>query len=358
MTNATNTVHTRTWTAIDAQGNASTKAQTISVELDTEAPVIVETGEAETVSCDGEVKFAQASASDNCTLVSFDHEDTVIDNGCGAVHTRTWTATDAQGNLTTAEQTITVTDEEVPVFNVAQPDDLFFSCTDNLQWTELSATDNCNLVSLESNETVEYLGCSELRTRTWTAVDGCGNVALAVQTMMITDDEAPVTTGPDVETVYVASINDFAPATPVFTDNCGAVTVSQPVIDIATTSTTYTWTATDECGNTSTKQIIGVNQVFLTPETLESPLSDLQVYPNPSFGPVTVELNFAVSGFGQLEILDMQGQLLQQRRIETVSGYNQFQIDTGRLPAGTYLIRVLQDGEFLSKRFVKLATRD
>ena len=320
--------------------------------------MIVETGEAETVSCDGEVKFAQASASDNCTLVSFDHEDTVIDNGCGAVHTRTWTATDAQGNLTTAEQTITVTDEEVPVFNVAQPDDLFFSCTDNLQWTELSATDNCNLVSLESNETVEYLGCSELRTRTWTAVDGCGNVAVVNQTMMITDDEAPVTTGPDVETVYVASINDFAPATPVFTDNCGAVTVSQPVIDIATTSTTYTWTATDECGNTSTKQIIGVNQVFLTPETLESPLSDLQVYPNPSFGPVTVELNFAAGGFGQLEILDLQGQRLQQRRIETVSGYNQFQIDTDRLPAGTYLIRVLQDGEFLSKRFVKLATRD
>ena len=58
------------------------------------------------------------TATDNCDTdvpVTFSELSTVVD-GCGTI-TRTWTATDACGNTTTATQTITVEDNIAPVLS-------------------------------------------------------------------------------------------------------------------------------------------------------------------------------------------------------------------------------------------------
>ncbi|MBF6640195.1 hypothetical protein IVB69_01755, partial [Flavobacterium sp. J49] len=56
---------TRTWTATDACGNASTATQTITV-TDTTAPVFEALPAPSTISCPATPEFAQATATDAC----------------------------------------------------------------------------------------------------------------------------------------------------------------------------------------------------------------------------------------------------------------------------------------------------
>src|SRR5204862_5948531 len=106
-------VHVRTWTATDACGNSSTASQTISVR-DITAPVIAALPAASTIDCPATPSFATATATDTCdanpTLTFVDTSS----GSCPVVHVRTWTATDACGNSSTASQTISVRDSTAP----------------------------------------------------------------------------------------------------------------------------------------------------------------------------------------------------------------------------------------------------
>ena len=96
-------------------------------------------------------------------------------------------------------------------------------------------------------------------TRTWTATDECGNTSTCVQTITVQDITAPVITCPaDVIINCEDPSTPAATGTATATDNCDAA----PVITFADVTTpgscagnytiTRTWTATDNCGNTST----------------------------------------------------------------------------------------------------------
>src|SRR5438552_14878793 len=106
--------HVRTWTATDACGNSSTASQTISVR-DITAPAIAALPAASTIDCPAVPSFATATATDACdatpTLTFVDSSS----GTCPVVHVRTWTATDACGNSSTASQTISVRDNTPPV---------------------------------------------------------------------------------------------------------------------------------------------------------------------------------------------------------------------------------------------------
>jgi hypothetical protein len=100
---------TRTWTATDACGNTSTASQTINVQ-DVTAPVIAALPAPSTISCGSTPVFAQATATDGCGTVTLTSSVQTI-NDClkgGYTTTKTWVATDACGNSSTASQTITV----------------------------------------------------------------------------------------------------------------------------------------------------------------------------------------------------------------------------------------------------------
>ena len=72
------------------------------------------------------------------------------------------------------------------------PTDVDISCGD-LNAVPVQPED-CAGVDLTFTQTVEEEGCSPygLITRTYTAVDGCGNETTFVQTLHTTDDEGPV----------------------------------------------------------------------------------------------------------------------------------------------------------------------
>jgi len=92
------------------------------------------------------------------------------------VLTRTWTATDRCGNTSTQSQVITVQDTTAPEINCPTvpvgPIDI---CNDPVPpRPNVTATDNC-----DPDPSVDYDCCFDVSgiTRTWTAMDRCGNEA-------------------------------------------------------------------------------------------------------------------------------------------------------------------------------------
>ena len=168
--------------------------------------------------------------------------------------TRTFTATDACGNSTSASQTITVEDTTAPELSI--PADYTAECSDELILDDATATDNCGEVTIEvsSEETAGDCAGSYTVTRTFTAMDDCGNSTEATQIITVEDTTAPELSIP---ADYIAECSDeliLEDATA--TDNCGEVTID--VLSETTAGTcigeytiTRTFVAMDDCGNTT-----------------------------------------------------------------------------------------------------------
>ncbi|MET0760604.1 MAG: gliding motility-associated C-terminal domain-containing protein, partial [Flavobacterium sp.] len=259
---------TRTWTATDACGNASTATQTINVQ-DTTAPVIAALPSVSTISCPATPVFAQAIATDGCgSTVTLVFADATTNGQCAGSYsvTRTWTATDACGNASTSTQTINVQDTTAPVIAVL-PSVSTISCPATPVFAQAIATDGCSsTVTLTFADATTNGQCagSYSVTRTWTATDACGNASTATQTINIVD-----TVGPTTSTQFSSTVNvncDVIPAKPelVFVDNCS--TVSPAIFTeniINRTENSYSivrkWSVADACGNVSEfTQIINV----------------------------------------------------------------------------------------------------
>lgn len=91
---------TRTWTYTDACGNNATVTQTITV-IDTQAPVFAAAPVDVTVECIGDVPVAgMLGYTDNCDAAGSVLGTDVSNGGsCPEIITRTWTYTDACGNV-------------------------------------------------------------------------------------------------------------------------------------------------------------------------------------------------------------------------------------------------------------------
>jgi hypothetical protein len=252
---------TRTWTATDDCGNISTASQTINV-IDTDAPAISSLPAPSTISCPATPVFATPTATDGCgsnfTLVS---ADVTTPGDCSGEYsvTRTWTATDACGNISTASQTINVIDVVAPVID-ALPAPITINCPATPAFAVATATDGCgSAFTLTSSDMTTPGDCAGEYsvTRTWVATDGCGNEAVAFQTIHVQDITAPVIgTLPAPSTINCPAIPNFAVATA--TDACGSsftlTSTDQTVAGSCpgTYTVTRTWTATDGCANSST----------------------------------------------------------------------------------------------------------
>src|SRR6202041_1933837 len=102
-------------------------------------------------------------------------------------HTITWTATDINGNVTTGTQTITVNDNQPPAISV--PSGITVnadagSCSATGYTLGIAtATDNCGVASVTSNDSGSY--SVGTHTITWTATDENGNVTTNTQTITV-----------------------------------------------------------------------------------------------------------------------------------------------------------------------------
>jgi gliding motility-associated-like protein len=252
---------TRTWTATDLCGNASSHVQTINVQ-DTTAPVIAALPTTSTIDCPAIPVFAIATASDACgSAFTLTSTDVTTNGSCVSSYsvTRIWTATDACGNTSTASQTINVEDKIAPVIT-ALPAASTIACPATPNFAIATATDACGSGATLTFADVTTQGSCEGSysiTRTWTATDACGNTSTASQTINVTDTKAPTTT-----TIFAAEINVNCNAIPVkpnlvFVDDCSTVapTVVYTENTINTTATSYSiirkWIVKDACNNIS-----------------------------------------------------------------------------------------------------------
>ncbi len=102
---------------------------------------------------------------------------------------RTWTATDPCGNSATAQQTVTVSDNNPPVIS-SMPMDITVTCGNVPDPNMVTASDACDPnPTVNYTETVEGQFCDpQVITRTWRAEDDCGNFSVVVQKIYVTDD--------------------------------------------------------------------------------------------------------------------------------------------------------------------------
>ncbi|MGJ8593628.1 MAG: gliding motility-associated C-terminal domain-containing protein [Aquaticitalea sp.] len=259
----------RTWFATDDCGNVLSDFQTITV-ADTTPPSLI-VPDNTTVECGGDTTSTTtglATGSDTCGEVTITQSDN-FEATCGntRIITRTWTATDACGNVTSSDQIITVVDTTPPTLTV--PADATVECgndTSSASTGSATGIDSCGAVTITQTDTsVPGCGNTSTITRTWTAADACGNVVSADQIITVVDTTPPTLIVPENFNIECSNVerdgNDSGTATG--TDTCGAVIITfvDSIIDGCgdTSVNTRTWTATDICGNSvSADQIISV----------------------------------------------------------------------------------------------------
>jgi hypothetical protein len=267
-TQGTYTIH---WSFDDGNGNTSTAVQTVIVQ-DVTAPSITCAADAEAVAesgvCSVHITPAAPAATDNCTVVSVlnDHPSDIYPVGVTVV---TWTVTDGNNNTATCTQTVTVTDAEAPSVscsgNVVVNNDPGV-CSAQVTLTTPATGDNCGVLSVTNDHptTTFPVGTTSV---IWTVTDIHGNTSSCEQTVIVTDNEAPVILcGPNV-TVATDTTKPYATLAlraPSASDNCDIATLTSnhPTPRYPIGTTIVTWTATDIHGNTATcTQTVTVNDI-------------------------------------------------------------------------------------------------
>jgi gliding motility-associated-like protein len=216
-----NFVVSRMFTATDACGNTTSAVQTFHV-LDTTAPEFTFVPEGYAVECSEEMPLEEATATDNCGVVTIDVMSDTIQGDAAGNYTvvRTFTAMDDAGNSTSASQTIVVQDTTPPMLTL--PEDYTVECSADMAMEDAIATDNCGAVVVTlTTDTVlgNASGNYEIR-RTFTAVDDAGNSTSSTQTITVEDTTPPVVVLPSDTTVTCDAV--IPVWEPVSEDNCGS----------------------------------------------------------------------------------------------------------------------------------------
>ena len=254
----------------DASGNAVSCSFDVTVN-DTESPVAV----CQDITVDlgsGSVSITQddinGASTDNCSVtpVAFSQTYTAV-----GVHTKTLTVTDAVGNTSTCNATITVTDSSPPLA-VCQDITIQLDASGSavIVGSDIDggSTDNGTIVSAIAGQTA--FDCTHLGANTvpLTVTDDGGNASNCDATVTVEDSIGPVAICQDITIQLDALGNATVVAADVdsgSTDNCAIATldVTQTNFDCTDLgANTVTLTVTDQSGNTSTcSSIVTVNDI-------------------------------------------------------------------------------------------------
>lgn len=290
LSDGTESTLTRTWTATDACGNATTYDQVIQI-VDTTPPDLTAPVDVaiECLDDDQPSSTGEATALDNCDPeLGVTFSDAVAPGSCPqeGVITRTWNVADDAGNSTSVDQLIAVVDSTAPVLSI--PANLTIQCDEDSQPSstgEGTATDNCGVdLSVTFSDAVAPGECAQesMITRTWIATDECGNSTGLDQIIEIVDTSVPDLTVPVDLTTECDGAGNTGEVEPwlagaTASDTCGELTVGNDFATLsdecgATGSALVTWTAADGCHN----EIQGsatVTVVDTTPPDLATPES-------------------------------------------------------------------------------------
>ena len=224
--------------------------------VDKEAPFITAPADI-TVECDAIPAADNVIATDNIDLApSVSLVETRTEGTGNYIITRTWTATDASGNIATAKQLITVTDTKAPTLSAA-PANISVECSAIPAAIDLTATDNCDASPVVVfSETIT--NGNSIRnytiTRLWTATDASGNSSSKSQIITVKDTKAPVADIAVLPAVITQGIATLI--APTATDLCGG-TITGTLVNASNYfkpgTYTVTWKYDDLNGNISTQ---------------------------------------------------------------------------------------------------------
>jgi len=261
-----------TWTATDESGNTASTEHKVTI-VDTTSPILQlpEDIVVEATNSDQNiVQFGEVIATDNGEIVLITNDapefftlgDTTV----------TWTVSDSSGNISTANQLVTVIDTTAP--EILQLDGI------TLEATSVSA----NIVNLDNllvsdiQELIIYNNAPEVFTIgdtlvTWIITDESGNHSTAGQTITIVDTTIPTLTVPEDLTIEATSLQEtIVDIGQAEADDISGISSidnnSTSVFPLG--STVVTWSATDNHGNMiSAEQTITV--VDTTAPTIITP---------------------------------------------------------------------------------------
>ena len=169
-------------------------------------------------------------------------------------------------------------DNAAPVLS-GVPSDLVLTCGIIIpNPANVTAVDDCDMdvEILFEEEQVEGDDCAQsfMIVRTWTAMDDCGNAAVAIQKIEVIDNYAPVLVGVPSDLVLTCGAEIPNPAFVVAVDDCDAdveILLEESIVGAGncsqSTSIVRTWTATDDCGNMSTSS----QRIEITSDDNEAP---------------------------------------------------------------------------------------
>ena len=243
----------RTVTAVDVCGNETTGQYTIAV-VDTTGPAFTSVPADLILDCEAAWPTDGATAEDNCTTWDVTLEEFTQEGSCPGKYTlfRSFEATDACGNVTSAVQTVSYVDTIAPAI-LTVPADVQYSCEAYIYEDLVTASDLCSEVTREFSDIIISGDCPQEYTieRTHSVTDGCGNVSAALQTITVVDTVAPVFTSA-APFVVTDCTNQNAPLAAA-TDPCGTTTLTfstSPAVDPNVPGQELRlYTASDECGN-------------------------------------------------------------------------------------------------------------
>ncbi|WP_158611356.1 zinc-dependent metalloprotease [Mangrovimonas spongiae] len=379
---------TRTWRATDGSGNTSSCTQIITL-VDASAPVItcpddldVECGSDYSPSATG-----TATAVDNCdTNPVLTYSDVTDLNGCGATGTitRTWTATDACGNVSSCEQIISIIDTTPPTA-ICQDITVQLGDKESVSITasqiDNGSNDICSNVTLAIDQSVftcYMLGDHQV---TLTVTDACGNVSSCIAKVTLE--------GPDEDCDTVADQCDECPGGDDTIDNngdglpdcayypgfdnlidewiCGVnekkvVLCHRPVgslddhqtICVGESSVESHLEHGDYLGSCDAANCDDVMAKLID----NTSMMQLVVSPNPVNDKTTIRISLPPNSFANVEIYNLLGQ--------RVYGVHRGVIDSGRsqfkwngtsgngtlLPRGIYFVILKSNGEMIAKKVI------
>ncbi|MBL7758144.1 MAG: HYR domain-containing protein, partial [Chitinophagaceae bacterium] len=346
----------RTYRATDAAGNAVTCTQIITVN-DQTAPVISCPANITTAtpvgSCNAVVSFA-VTATDNCsgpvTITTMPASGSVFPMGTTTV---TATATDACGNSSVCTFTVTVTDGQLPVI-AAQPANQVI-CAEGDAAFSVTAS-NVLSYQWQIQQGGNWVNINGANNSTYTIANVTPSMSGRVYRVMLTGHcttiySAPATLTvnqlpqPSILTPAEVCIDDRSiqlQATPAGGAFSGpGITGNNWNLEIPAAgnhSISYTYTDGNGCTVTTSKV---VNLRFCT--SFKSVL-ELQAYPNPTDGKVTVKALITMDATWSIGANDLVGRQVWQKDIPLRKGWNVFEVDlTGKLP-GLYIITLSRGG--------------
>lgn len=261
----------RTYEYIDNSGNSDTAIHTIVI-IDEEDPIIVscpaDINIIETEYCDTLISFGIPSAMDNCgeVIITNDYTNNTDTSAVfeGGTTTIVFTATDPCGNTDTCSMTITVAaDPRItfpPLGEINSESEI--PSYDNLQ-EFLDAGGMINTYCLIDDTTFTYMPdfeilpnpCEALFTEVVTFTDTLGNIYSDTQETILMDTISPVITSCGNRFVPLihetCTFDTSAFSLPNATDNFALDTTYFSIGTFVQDTAVVTYTAEDECGNSS-----------------------------------------------------------------------------------------------------------